>query len=255
MKKILITGVKSGIGKYLHENLGGYGVTRENREMVISSSKQFDVIIHCAYNAMRDVDSENLYSYVSDNILLTERLLAIPHKKFIFFSTVDVYPRSEDTHREDEIISMQEMKGTYATTKLISKSLIRNRAKNFLIMRPTGLLGTYAKKGSLMKMISDKAPVITLTGDSQINCIMYADVLAFLQVAIKKDLKGIYNLASKGNITPKEVAVLTKKNISYGTFEYAVGKYDVSKAIRASTAFNKSSAQVIRAYITQHKSL
>ena len=109
MKKILITGVTSGIGKYLHEELGGEGFTRKNAKKILSSRKRFDVIIHCAYSARRDVDSEYVYQYFSDTIGLTEKLLEMPHKLFIFFSTVDVYPRTKGLHKESEIISLDDV--------------------------------------------------------------------------------------------------------------------------------------------------
>lgn len=249
MKKFLITGANSGIGKYLYENFGGIGLTRKNGADILSSGERFDSIIHCAYNSSRNIDSENLYSYVSDTILLTEKLLQLPHKKFIFFSTVDIYPRTTRVHKENEVIALNEVGGMYAVTKLICESLIKNKAKNFLILRPTGLLGTYSKKGSLMKILFDEKPKITLTRDSEINCTLYADILAFIRLAIEKNIKGIYNIGSSRNITPQEAAELAKKNISYGKFKYQVGNYDISQAATIVPEFKKTSKDAIRLFL------
>ena len=135
MKKMLITGVTSGMGKYLHEHLGGEGLTRKNAEKIFSEHKRFDAIIHCAYNSKREVNSENLYSYVCDNIALTEKLLDLPHKMFIFFSTVDVYPRAKGLHKEDEVIRLSDVTGMYAITKLISESLVTNKGLPFMMSK------------------------------------------------------------------------------------------------------------------------
>lgn len=250
MKEFLITGANSGVGKYLHENLGGTGFTRKNGTRILSSGERFDTIIHCAYNASRDIDSENLYPYISDNILLTQKLLQLPHKKFIFFSTVDVYPPAKRMHKENEILNLNEVVGMYAITKLISESLVRNRTKNFLILRPTGLLGTYSKKGSLMKILFDEKPKITLTRDSEVNCTLYTDILAFIRLAVEKNIKGIYNIGSSRNITPEEVAELMKKKISYGKFAYQVGNYDISQAAAVVPEFKKTSKDAIRLFLT-----
>ena len=248
MKKILITGAKSGIGKYLHEHLGGVGFTRENAEKILSAHERFDVIIHCAYNSSREVDSENVHSYFSDTIGLTEKLLEMPHKLFIFFSTVDVYPRKKGLHKEDEIIPLDEVKGMYAITKLISESLVRDKSKNFLILRPTGLLGEYSKKGSLMKVLTDALPAITLTKNSEINCVLYPDILGFIQRAMEKNIHGIYNIASSQNITPVNIAKRMNKKVSFGRFEYNVGAYDTSKAVGIIPAFKKTSEDAIRLF-------
>ena len=46
--KILITGTKSGLGKFLNDNLPGcFTVTRENSKV---SKIDYDLIIHCAFN-------------------------------------------------------------------------------------------------------------------------------------------------------------------------------------------------------------
>ena len=250
MKKFLITGTNSGMGKYLHENLGGTGLTRKNEIRILSSGERFDNIIHCAWNSSRDINSENLYPYILDNILLTEKLLQLPHKKFIFFSTVDVYPRTKRVHKENEVIALDKVAGMYAITKLICESLIKNKAKNFLILRPTGLLGIYSKKGSLMKILSDEKPSITLTRDSEINCMLYTDILAFIRRVLEKNIKGIYNIGSSRNITLEEAAELMKKNVSYGKFKYLVGHYNTAQAAAIVPEFKKTSKDVIRLFLT-----
>ena len=47
--KYLITGVTKGFGKFVHEELGGFGLTRQNKNR-LNEIKKVDVIIHCAYD-------------------------------------------------------------------------------------------------------------------------------------------------------------------------------------------------------------
>ena len=59
----------------------------------IRAAAPFDAIIHCAVNAAKYVSMRTAFGYMDDNFLLTQRLVDIPHRKFIFVSTLAVYPR------------------------------------------------------------------------------------------------------------------------------------------------------------------
>ncbi len=71
MEKFLITGIGSGLGKYLFNNLpNSLGLNRNNFNLV--KDEDYDTIIHCAFN------KENIITdykkYLDDNIFLTQRL-------------------------------------------------------------------------------------------------------------------------------------------------------------------------------------
>ena len=65
------------------------------------------------------------YGYMADNFLLTQQLVNIPHRKFIFVSTLAVYPPTGRAVPEDEDIDLLPLTGPYAFTKLFS-DLIRS---------------------------------------------------------------------------------------------------------------------------------
>lgn len=253
--KMLITGNKSGLGKYLFENLGGIGWDRntsfKTREKIKKS--KIDIIIHCAFNSSREITSESLFSYVEDNVFLTKELVSIPHKKFIFFSSVDVYPKNKKNHSEKEIINPNYVEGIYGITKLISESIIRNYCKNYLILRGSAFLGKYSRKNSLIRIIEDEKGVLTLAGDSEFNYVLYPDILDFLKIAIKKDLKGIYNLTSLEKITLSEIAKNQGKKIRFGNYLYTTGEADNTKIYAVCPALKKTSKQAINLFIKERK--
>jgi len=191
--KILVTGNKSGLGKYLFENFKGIGWDRDispkSRQKI--KKEGVDIIIHCAFNSSREVTTKSLFPYIEDNVFLTKELVSIPHKKFIFFSSADIYPKDGKIHSEKEIINLDSVKGLYAITKLISESIIRNYCKNFLIIRGSAFLGEYSRKNSLIKIIEGEKNAITLAGDSEFNYVLHSSILDFLKIAIKKNLKGL----------------------------------------------------------------
>ena len=66
MKKYLVTGIKSGLGKYLYENLSdAAGLDRSGFNLI--KDEEYDTIIHCAFNkAQTHADIGDHYGYLED---------------------------------------------------------------------------------------------------------------------------------------------------------------------------------------------
>lgn len=240
----LITGTSSGLGKYLHGNLGGISLNREKIQ-----KNGAEIMIHCAFNSQQS--PKDIEQYFRDNVLLTEELTNIPHKKFIFISSVDVYPKNSKRHREEELLDVNKTDSLYAKTKFLSEEVVKKNCPNFLILRCGALLGKDARQNSLIKIIKEKNPTLTLSPDSSFNYILHKDVLEFIKFAIEKDLQGIYNLVSYKNITLKQAADLVKKKVNFGRYIYSVGYIDNSKVTSIAPSFEKTSEEVIRQYLKQ----
>lgn len=234
----LITGTSNGLGKYLHDNLGGISFVRSD-----AKDERAEIIIHCAFNS--EHNPKDLDQYFKDNVFLTGKLTKISHGKFIFISSVDVYPKDSKKHLEDEIININEIDGLYGVTKLMSEHLVKNNCPNFLILRCTALIGKDSRKNSLIRVIEEDNLALTLSEKSVFNYILHSDVLKFIKLAIKKDLKGVYNLASSKNITLKEVTNLFKKRVKFGNYIYNVGNIDNDKASNFFPDFKKTSKEII----------
>ena len=71
MKKYLITGINSGLGKFLHENIpNSDGLHRNNFDEI--KDNYYDVIVNCAFN--KELEISNYKQYLNDNILLNLNL-------------------------------------------------------------------------------------------------------------------------------------------------------------------------------------
>lgn len=242
--KYLITGSSSGLGKYLHDQLGGITYKRTGTNV-----GETEVIIHCAFNRAKEINSTNLYQYLSDNIFLTKKLAKISHKKFIYISSVDVYPKDNKKHSEDEVIDVNQVSEIYGISKLMSESIVRNFSSNFLILRCSALLGKDAKDNSLIKISKETHPTLSLSSQSVFNYILHTDVLEFIKIAIEKDLQGVYNLASSRNIFLSQISKLFGKKVGFGDYIYSIGKIDNSKVSSIFPAFKKNSKEVILQFI------
>lgn len=252
--KVLITGTLSGLGKYIFEKFSGIPWNRNinDREKKRLRSEGVDIIIHCAFNSSQVVDSNNLYSYLSDNVFLTKELIDIPHKKFIFISSVDVYPKDQKFHSEDEVIDISRILGIYAITKLMSESLIKVKCKSFLILRCTSLLGKYSRPNSLIRILKDKRPQLSLSGKSILNYVLHSDIFDFMNLAIKNNIQGIYNVASSENITLSEVADILGKKVKFGDYIYNVGNIDNSKISSIFPSFKRTSKEIILEFLKEY---
>lgn len=241
----LISGTSSGLGKYLLGQLGGIPLNRKDPKE--SAGK---IIIHCAFNRGNEAISRNLYQYLSDNIFLTETLVHIPHQKFIYISTVDVYPNNGKKHAEDEVINLEKVATIYGSTKLMAESIVQNLSPNFLILRCSALLGGDTRENSLIKIIKQRIPKLTLSADSVFNYILHSDILELIKIAVEKDLQGIYNVGSSKNITLSEVAVLLKKKVNFGNYKYNAGKINNAKARKYLPKLKKTSKEMILEFLS-----
>jgi len=253
LKKILIIGVDRGIGKYLSEVFDCVTMSRTTEKNVLYGWKKkgFDVIIHCAFNSKKQPDYTEMNGYLEDNVLLTQKLIEIPCKKFIFFSSVDIYPNNKAVNLETDHIDVLKIDGIYAVTKLISERLIQSFLDNYLILRPTSLLGCYMRKNTTRKIVEDKDPQVGLAKDSRFNYVLYKDIAEFLKTAIRKDIKGIFNVASKGSIVLSDVSKLVSKKVKYGKACYKVPNVSNKKLVKICPVFERSSKDSLVEFIRE----
>jgi nucleoside-diphosphate-sugar epimerase len=251
--KILTIGTTSGLGRHMHESLGGIALNTntsvEEREALKKTG--VDVIVHCAFNPLMAVDSNTLFGYIKDNVLLTEEVVSIPHGKFVYVSSVDVYPKVSGMHSEEEIIEIDSVDNLYGITKLMSEAIVRGRSDNYLILRSSAMLGKHSRKNSLIRMVEEDECVLSLSGDSRMNYVLHTDVSDFIRLSIDNNLNGIYNMTSSEDITLLEVADLLGRKVKFGSYVYDVGDIDSNRARSVSPAFNKTSREVIEQFVKE----
>jgi nucleoside-diphosphate-sugar epimerase len=116
------------------------------------------------------------------------------------------------------ISSIDQIKNSpYGVTKRISEIIVQNICKDYLILRPSSLVGNEMRKNSFQKIVNGED--IELTPCTVMNYILYEDVLN----SIIENYSGVKVLRSSENITLKEVAEIFKKKISFGKIRYDAG--------------------------------
>ena len=243
---ILITGTQSGLGKHLHEALGGLELSRLNRGDLVSDLKKkgVDFIIHCAFNSKSSIFADDLNSYIDDNLSLLEELLTIPHKKFIYISSIDVYPKNGVLHDENEKINIPEGISFYGMFKLMAETRVASRSKNYLILRCSALLSKYSRSNSLVRLLTKKHCELTISQDSIFNYVLCDDIAAFIKLAIERDLKYTYNICASTNVKIYDLASAFHKHVTFGHFKYETGNIDNRKAISIYPKFELTSHDI-----------
>ena len=113
--KYIVTGINSGLGKYLYENIpNSLGIDRDNLYSTLQQIKSDDVIIHCAFNKTNDI--QDYYSYLEDNIFLTQQLASL-NNRMIYISSIDVY------HQDN----------MYSLFKKFGESIVSRRPNNLIL--------------------------------------------------------------------------------------------------------------------------
>lgn len=255
--KLLVTGTDSGLGKYLHRHFQCDGLARGGS---LSLKTKYHAVIHCAVSTVKDITHNNLSAYVDDNVSLTKQLCSsVLCKKFIYISTVDVYPQRDDYHwkESDEIVlsTSPPLLGVYAITKLISEAVVMDNSPNWLILRCSTLLNTYARRNnSTMKMLDTMTHGDVFVHGSSVACFVLAsDVATFIEMSIRDNLTGIYNVAGTEYTSLYEMAELLGSDVTFGDYVYSIGRASNAKVCKIAPFFNKTFRESIEQFKREKK--
>jgi hypothetical protein len=199
--KYIITGVNSGLGRYLHQNIpDSLGITRDNYALISSRIDPSDIIIHCAFNKTNNIKDH--LQYLNDNIFLTKKLVD-KGNKIIYISSIDVYSQENP----------------YTLFKKFSESIINLNSCN-LVLRLPALVGPLMRENHITKMVSNTNNKITLSKESTFNYITYDDVLNFTLDPKNKSLIGTYDFTSQNTINLDSIQKLFNLSVQFGNYTY-----------------------------------
>jgi len=218
MERFLITGVGSGLGKYLLDHIpNSTGLKRGEFNLI--KHKDFDTIIHCAFN------KENIITdykkYLEDNIFLTQDLKKLNNTKFIYISTVDVY---------------QENPTMYAYFKRFAETLLKPED---LTLRCPMLLGNTMKFNHTTKL-KDNIESLGLSEESEFSYLLMDDLVEFFISGDYKQYKGIVDFVPKGTVKLKYVKEYFNSTTKLGNYVYKNSLDYVNPIYTLNSKYNKT---------------
>ena len=234
MGNYLVTGINSGLGKYLFNNLDCgmvLGLDRNNFDQI--KDYDYDAVIHCAFN--KSLKVEDHYRYLEDNIFLTQKLLQLKYKKFIYISTIDVY---------------SSLPNIYGLFKIFSESMIKQRP-GAVILRCSMMLGKDSKPNHITKLM-DNVDEIGLSGESTFNYITYQDIARFVRSYSYSCPEGTYDFVANSTIKISDAKTMIVSDTKLGNYIYQSPDSYLNPIYNLYEEFNNSSEDNLNRYLDEN---
>ena len=231
MKRILLIGKRGFLGNYLNKHLRKKFkikfVSFKNINNIKKTIIKYDYIINTSINKNY---IKNKYNKKFDNDFQISNLLDQKKNTFIFFSSRKVYRSKENIKENDRLNPLS----NYSKNKLITENFLKSRFKsNLLILRISNIIGFKLNfQKNLHKTFIDLFYEKAKKGFIYDNGNRFKDFLSvkkfgqILEVMIKKDLRGIYNVSIGKKIYLNQIINWLNK---YNKKPLKVIKYEFTK--------------------------
>ena len=209
MKRILLVGKRGFLGNYLNEYLSKKFQIKFISFKEISNLKKtiikYDYIINTSTNKNY---INKKYHKNFDNDFHISSFLDPKKNTLIFFSSRKVYKSKENIKESSKLNPLS----NYSKNKLITENFLKNKLKsNLLILRISNIIGFKKKQKNLHNTFVDMFYEKAKKGFIYDNGNKFKDFLSIqkfsqiLEMIIRKDLRGIYNVSIGKKIYLSEI--------------------------------------------------
>lgn len=248
--RILISGTSTGLGASLLKRFDGEAFRRNGEPVQLADP--FDLIVHCACDTSKTVTHDNIDDYFRSNVDLTRKLLKVPHRRFVYLSSIDVYPKSTTLCREDVVINAHDISGVYGIAKFYAEALVTRDASVPLIIRASALLGPGMRRNSLLQMLTTPGSSIGLSGASTFNYVRHEDVGDLIEAAIAENISGVLNCGLSSSVSLEEIRQDFGLDTQFGNFVYRTPDIDNERAAALVPGLRRSPLENIRLFWNEH---
>jgi nucleoside-diphosphate-sugar epimerase len=209
----------------------GYAVaaiTRENRGQWCG--RPCDLLIDANGNSKKFLaESEPAGDFQASVASVLRNLLDFPCRRYVYLSSIDVYPRVDDRRCNRETAEIRpERLSRYGLHKFLAEQLVRNYAPHWLICRLGGMVGAGLWKNPVFDILSDQP--LRVHADSRYQYLHTADAARIiLDLVARQADNDVFNLCGDGCISLAQVAALAgKPELRYAAESPPVEHYDVN---------------------------
>lgn len=188
-------------------------ITRENYKHYVGET--FEVVVNANGNSKRFWAVEHpLEDFRASTLSVYESLHDFHFNRYIYISTADVYEDFSQpaTTHEDQAVNPEQL-SSYGLHKLLSEYIVRQAAKNYLIVRSCLILGTNLVKGPVFDALNGSPLFVTL--DSRLQMITALQIGNLIQYFIDKGFNNeTYNIGGRGTVRIGEMGSLLHKTLT-----------------------------------------
>jgi nucleoside-diphosphate-sugar epimerase len=209
-----------GSGGFVGSNLAD--ALKRNKKSIIRIEKDTSIdeireyslgsVYFCAGNPLTFLSKKEPVKCMQQNVAeLYPYLGMLEYKKFVYISSILVYPQSSICYKESMPIDISQL-GLYGAHKYMGERYVREFAKTWLIVRPTSFFGNGLKKNLLFDLQHDN-PNIYLKKDSRMD---YMPIDWFCEALVKMAEAKCNEIINVGSGLPISVSrIISFKNLPY----------------------------------------
>lgn len=217
---VYVTGHKSGLGRYLVENLPNtvkFDVLNGSYDTLPKNCNK--VLLLCGFTRITPHE-EIEFSVLQKNVYDLLKICGHKFNHIIYLSSIDVYPKLlnfafDETYR----FLNQDIYSVYQYQKLLSEKTILNVLKaKTTILRLPALIGRNSKPNSIIKVFNGQR--VGLTPNSNFHVLSYSEVSKIIYRVVDNKMQGIFNCTTGESFTLSELANIVNQKPKFGDHEY-----------------------------------
>jgi nucleoside-diphosphate-sugar epimerase len=244
--RVLVSGTSTGLGAALRRGFDATAVARRtlDEDFPRLAGAGFDLIVHSAADARKELPATDLAAYRYSNLTLTERLLEIPHRLFVFISSQAVYPTDGRAWAEQDPLTITADVSLYGVFKLLAEDEVRRRATRSLILRCSSLVGRDGRANNIMRILRREPGRLFLGAACPYNLIAYEQIEAFIREALASGIDGTFNVGAVDWATLGEIARHLGAQVEFGEHLYTAPRADLTRIHNATRVFSLTTLDV-----------
>jgi nucleoside-diphosphate-sugar epimerase len=185
-------------------------ITRRNYEQF--RAKPCDLLINANGNSKKFLaDRDPAGEFDASVTSVLRSLLDFPAKRYVYLSTIDVYPCVNDPRRNRETAAIDPaMLSRYGLHKYLAEQIVRKYAERWLICRLGGMVGEGLWKNSIYDILHDQS--LRVHPESQYQFMNTDDVARIVLALVRRQRDNdVFNVCGAGCISLAEIAHLAGK--------------------------------------------
>jgi dTDP-4-dehydrorhamnose reductase len=202
----------SDLAKYFSPKFKVTIIDKDNYRTYIGNF--FDIVINANGNSKRFWANQNPQKdFQMSTVSVMNSIFNFSTNFYIYISSVDVYENHSGVKYTNEGVKISpERLSAYGLHKYLSELIVRKYCKNFLILRPSMILGSKLKKGSIYDIVNSKPLFVTLKSRYQMITThgIFLIIKKFLEISLMNE---IVNIGGSGSFNFIKAERLFNKKI------------------------------------------